>query len=200
MWEAFNYCEVFAGRFSAEECQRVIAVHQQQSALQSRLPRRDRGLIRDSDLFWVPRMTETAWIFERIRDVATLYNSRYGFGLSGEMGQLQLTRYAAGQLYDWHMDLGGGAMSLRKISVVIELAGGGYDGGGIEVFYGEGSRQPDRSRPRRRVALSVLHHASGAARAERDPLDLGLLADRTRAPEVSGKAVFDDHSGRGYRQ
>ena len=69
----------------------------------------------------------------------TLYNSRYGFGLSGEMGQLQLTRYAAGQLYDWHMDLGGGAMSLRKISVVVELAGGGYDGGGIEVFYGEGS-------------------------------------------------------------
>src|SRR6266436_6532799 len=131
--------EVFAGRFSAEACQRVIAVHQQQSALQSRIPGHNRGLIRDSDLFWVPRMTETAWIFERIRDVATLYNSRYGFGLSEEMGQLQLTRYAAGQLYDWHMDLGGGAMSLRKISVVVELAGGGYDGGGIEVFYGEGS-------------------------------------------------------------
>ena len=139
MWGAFNYCEVFAGRFSAEECQRVIAMHQQQSALQSRMPGRESGLIRDSDLFWVPRMTETAWIFERIRDVVTLYNSRYGFGLSGEMGQLQLMRYAAGQLYDWHMDLGGGAMSLRKISVVVELAGGGDDGGGIEVFYGEGS-------------------------------------------------------------
>ena len=55
------------------------------------------------------------------------------------MRQLQLTRYMAGQQYDWHMDLGGGAMSLRKISVVVELAGGGYDGGGIEVFYGEGS-------------------------------------------------------------
>ena len=70
MWEAFNYCEVFAGRFSAEECQRVIAAHQLQSALQSRIPGRDRGLIRDSDLFWVPRMTETEWIFDRIRDVA----------------------------------------------------------------------------------------------------------------------------------
>ena len=139
MWEAFNYCEAFAGRFSAEECERVIAVHQGASTLQSRLPGRDRGLIRDSDLFWVPRTIETAWIFDRIWDVATLYNSRYGFGLSEEMGQLQLTRYMAGQQYDWHMDLGGGAMSLRKISVVVELAGGGYDGGGIEVFYGEGS-------------------------------------------------------------
>jgi PKHD-type hydroxylase len=77
------------------------------------------------------------WTFERIWDVATLYNSRYGLGLSEEMGQLQLTRYAPGQLYDWHMDLGGGAMSLRKISIVVELAAGGYDGGGTEVFYGE---------------------------------------------------------------
>jgi hypothetical protein len=42
------------------------------------------------------------------------------------------------QLYNWQMDLGAGAMSLRKISVVVELAAGGYDGGGIEVFYGEG--------------------------------------------------------------
>jgi PKHD-type hydroxylase len=37
------------------------------------------------------------------------------------------------------MDLGAGAMSLRKISLVVELAVGGYDGGGIEVFYGEGT-------------------------------------------------------------
>jgi hypothetical protein len=42
------------------------------------------------------------------------------------------------QLYNWQMDLGAGAMSRRKISVVVELAAGGYDGGGIEVFYGEG--------------------------------------------------------------
>jgi len=55
------------------------------------------------------------------------------------MDQLQLTRYATGQLYNWHMDLGAGAMSRRKISLVVELAAGGYDGGGIEVFYGEGT-------------------------------------------------------------
>ena len=38
------------------------------------------------------------------------------------------------------MDLGAGALSLRKILVVVELAAGGYDGGGIEIFYGEGVR------------------------------------------------------------
>jgi PKHD-type hydroxylase len=139
MWEAFNYCEVFAGRFKAEECERVIALHQGSGALQSRMPRGDGGLIRDSDLFWVPRRAETEWIFERLWEVATLYNSRYRFELCGEMGQLQLTRYAKDQLYNWHMDLGAGAMSLRKVSVVVELAGREYDGGGIEVFYGEGT-------------------------------------------------------------
>jgi len=139
MWEAFHYCETFAERFTAEECERVIALHQERSALQSRMPRGDGAFIRDSDLFWVPRTAETEWIFARLWEVATLYNSRYGFELFEEMGQLQLTRYAKDQLYNWHMDLGAGAMSLRKISLVVELAAGGYDGGGIEVFYGEGT-------------------------------------------------------------
>jgi PKHD-type hydroxylase len=139
MWEAFHYCEAFAGRFNAEECKRIIGLHQLISALQSRMPRGDGAFIRDSDLFWIPRTAETGWIFTRIWEVVTLYNSRYGFELLEEMGQLQLTRYAKDQLYNWHMDLGAGAMSLRKISVVVELAAGEYDGGGIEVFYGEGT-------------------------------------------------------------
>ena len=139
MWEAFHYCEVFARRFEAEECERIIALHQDAGALHSRILRGDGGFIRDSDLFWVPRTAETEWIFARLWEVATLYNSRYGFELVEEMGQLQLTRYAKDQLYNWHMDLGAGAMSLRKLSVVVELAAGGYDGGRIEIFYGAGT-------------------------------------------------------------
>jgi PKHD-type hydroxylase len=139
MWDAFNYCEVFARQFEVEECERVIALHQGSGALESRMPRGDGAFIRDSDLFWVARTAQTEWIFDRLWNLATLYNSQYGFELLGEMDQLQLTRYATGQLYNWHMDLGAGAMSLRKISLVVELAAGGYDGGGIEVFYGEGT-------------------------------------------------------------
>ena len=131
MWGSFSYCEVFARRFSASECENIIDVHNHKVAMRSKIPGRD------SDLFWVPRTPETNWIFERIWQLATLYNGRYGFELSEQMGQLQLTRYAKDQLYNWHMDLGPGAMSLRKISIVVELAAGGYNGGGIEIFYGE---------------------------------------------------------------
>src|SRR5215470_7147840 len=63
-----------------------------------------RCIIRDSDLFWVARTAQTEWIFERVWNLATLYNSRYGFELLADMGQLQLTRYATGQLYNWHME------------------------------------------------------------------------------------------------
>jgi PKHD-type hydroxylase len=139
VWQDFYYSEVFAGRFSRTECERIIALHQDKGVLHSKMPGRDRGFIRDSDLFWIARRAETEWIFERVWDVATLYNSRYRFELFAEMGQLQLTRYAKDQLYNWHMDLGPGPMSLRKISIVVELAAGGYEGGGIEVFYGEGT-------------------------------------------------------------
>jgi len=139
LWPTFNYSEVFAAVFTGAECERVIALHQKIGVLRSTVPGGHEGLIRDSDLFWVPRTPETEWVFARIRDIATVYNSRYRFRLSEEMGQLQLTRYAKDQRYDWHMDLGHGAMSLRKMSVVVELAAGGYDGGGTEVFYGEGT-------------------------------------------------------------
>ena len=138
MWQAFHYSEVFRRRFSAEECDRVIAMHREQGAMRSRMPWGDGGLIRDSDLFWLPRTAESDWIFDRIWQVAKLYNAHYGFELGAEMGQLQLTRYAKDQLYNWHMDLGEGSMSLRKISVVVELAAGQYDGGGTEIFSGEG--------------------------------------------------------------
>ena len=58
MWDAFFYSETIAGRFTPEECERIIALHQNSGIVQSRI-----AGIRDSDLFWVPRTIETAWIF-----------------------------------------------------------------------------------------------------------------------------------------
>jgi PKHD-type hydroxylase len=180
VWDAFHYCEVFPGRFSALECERVIALSQGQAALRSIMPGMNAGSIRDSDLFWVPRTTQTDWIFERVRDVAAQYNSRYGFALSEELGQLQLTRYARDQLYNWHMDLGPGTMSLRKITVVVELAAAGYDGGGTEIFYGEGANN--------RIALSqgdalifpsfIMHRALPVQRGTRWTLVSWLTGPR----------------------
>jgi hypothetical protein len=77
MWEAFQYCEVFARRFSAPECERVIALHDESGVLRSTIPGRD------SDLFWVPRTAETEWIYERVWDVAKLSIRDTGTGFPG---------------------------------------------------------------------------------------------------------------------
>src|SRR5207244_3922363 len=54
LWETFYYCENFGARFTASECARIIALHRDIGALRSTMPG-----VRDSDLFWVPRTTET---------------------------------------------------------------------------------------------------------------------------------------------
>jgi len=189
MWDAFNYCEIFAGRFTAEECERVISLHQGSGIVQSRIPRGGDGLIRDSDLFWVPRTRETGWVFERLCDVAALYNARYGFELCAEMGQLQLTRYRAGQLYDWHMDLGPGATSLRKITIVVELAAGPIPGRRDRGLLRRRERQPDRSAKAACWSSRPLS-CTGPCRRERHPLDPGVVADRTRAPHLSATSLY----------
>lgn len=132
-WAAFSYCEIVRAQFTAEECARIIALHQAIEITHSEMPG-----TRDCDLFWVRRAPETEWVFARIWDIATRYNARYGYALLPPQSALQLTRYTAGQRYNWHMDLGGNEMSIRKISLTVELApAGSYQGGGLEVFYGE---------------------------------------------------------------
>ena len=97
--------------------------------------------MRDSDLFWIPRVAKTDWIFTRVWETVKHYNSNYDFELTGDMGQAQLTRYRSGQHYDWHMDLGPQQMSLRKITAVVELtANDAIKGGGIEIFYGQSTK------------------------------------------------------------
>ena len=92
---------------------------------------------RDCNLFWVSHSQQTEWIFERLRNVIIEYNREYGFDLSPEMGALQLARYSSRQHYNWHMDIGASQASLRKVSLVVELAAA-LKGGGLEIFHGDG--------------------------------------------------------------
>lgn len=137
-WEAYNYFETYKSLFKVSECEKIIDLHRQNCLVQGKMASAEGRILRDSDIFWIPRIAETAWIFSRLWDVVSLYNSKYGFELSDEMGQAQLTRYRPGQLYEWHMDLGAGQLSLRKITTVVELTSeASMKGGGIEVFYGQ---------------------------------------------------------------
>jgi hypothetical protein len=96
---------------------KIIDLHHEHDLVSSRMPNATGLTVRNGDLFWIPPRSNAGWIFDRLSDLVALYNSKYGFHLSADIGQAQLTRYQPGQHYDGHMDLGAHQSSLRKITV-----------------------------------------------------------------------------------
>ena len=137
-WETYRYFAIHRNGFTADECARIIKLHQNSQLVRGVMSTVEGRSVRDSDIFWIPRAADTDWIFSRVWDSVSQYNATYGFELAEEMGQAQLTRYQPGQHYEWHMDLGAGRPSLRKITAVVELTSrASREGGGIEIFYGQ---------------------------------------------------------------
>jgi len=81
----------------------------------------------------------TSWIFEKLRSaIVQANNSHFNFHLSSLEEGLQFTRYEApSQHYTWHVDRGKG-MSVRKLSLSVQLSGPEeYEGGDLELSFGE---------------------------------------------------------------
>jgi hypothetical protein len=138
LWQNYSYFQKYDCCFNREECQKIIELHRDSHLIRSAMSNAAGFRLRESDIFWIPRIPDTEWVFSRLWNVTTLFNSKYGFELSDEMGQAQLTRYQPGHHYEWHMDLGSKQLSLRKITVIVELASKDLiKGGGFEIFYGD---------------------------------------------------------------
>ena len=135
VWPApFHYCRIEAGVFNADECADIIDIGGDYPSASGHLPG-----ARECNLFWLNYDPSTSWVFERIGNLASKCNEYYKFDLNPEQTSgLQLSRYRPGERYDWHMDIGDGVMSLRKLSIVVELSDTAVNGGRFEVFYGEG--------------------------------------------------------------
>jgi len=129
---------------SAEECARVIA-------LGEALPRSDgrvelgEAAYRVSHIAWIKPAPETHWLFHKLGVLFNEAGERFGMDLSGFVDALQYTVYGPDQHFDWHMDLGPGTTSLRKLSMTLQLSDAGeYRGGALEFLNAPGMPQ---SRP-----------------------------------------------------
>lgn len=90
---------------------------------------------RKSSVRFVPFNDDDRWIFDRLRDVAISVNQRFNFELKGFDEGFQLARYAEGEFYHWHADLGADVSALRKLSLVAQLTDpADYAGGDLEFF------------------------------------------------------------------
>jgi PKHD-type hydroxylase len=133
LWpEPFHYAEKRA-LFTAEECAAIIEFADEGMMTSGHLDG-----ARECGLFWLYETVNTEWVFACVEHMVAGWNVRYGFDLGAFSSGYQLACYRPGERYDWHMDLGHGDMSLRKISVAVELSNPLEHGAGLEVWYGEG--------------------------------------------------------------
>lgn len=125
------------GAFSAAECDAILAKFLPGELRPGLLMQQEAAdvSVRKSAIRFVPCNDDDMWIFNRLREVATLVNQGLGFELRGFDEGFQLARYAEGEFYHWHADLGAGASARRKLSLVVQLtAPADYAGGELEFF------------------------------------------------------------------
>lgn len=73
------------------------------------------------------------WLFDRMSHYVAQANQNYNFNLNGFYEPLQLAQYGEGDFFDWHLDFGAGASSIRKLSISIQLSKSeDYEGGDLE--------------------------------------------------------------------
>ena len=128
---------------SPEECRTVIALGEARPRMAGRVDVVP-GNYRASHIAWIEPQPEAQWLFHRVGMLFALANRYYGFGLIGMLDPMQYTSYGAGEHFDWHMDLGSGQTSTRKLSLTIQLTGPDEYEGGILEFTGASTSPESR--------------------------------------------------------
>ncbi len=94
--------------------------------------------IRDSYVGWISPDDKSDWLFSKIENLIININKQCKFELLGFFTGLQLGTYSSGGHYDWHLDIGQGEASNRKLSISIQLSQpADYDGGELEFRMGK---------------------------------------------------------------
>jgi PKHD-type hydroxylase len=94
---------------------------------------------RKSNIKWLPFDSKWEWVIDKIMSQVTEANNTiWNFELKSIIDNIQYTEYEGnGGHYDWHLDIGPGSISHRKISIVIQLSDpDDYVGGDLQIMTG----------------------------------------------------------------
>ena len=139
----------FQNALSKEEVDRVIA-HAEKLPIQRATTIGSDGVakeandpngVRSSMVKWIPQNNQWDWLYLRMKDLCIeANNTLWKFDLHSAPEQIQYTEYYAHENghYDWHQDIGPGALpSRRKISIPIQLSDTEeYKGGDLQISTG----------------------------------------------------------------
>jgi PKHD-type hydroxylase len=132
------------GYFTPRECERIIAAGKSQMIEEGTImtPGQGSNVIdrskRSNGITWFKQGEPTTKALQAKigRLVEDVNKEIYHFDLTGFGEALQFTRYeSVGDTYTWHQDLGVGASSIRKLSVVVQLSDPAtYRGCDLQMF------------------------------------------------------------------
>lgn len=141
---------------SHDECDRIIELGSQIKAFESRIKwgvKEEQE--RKTDIFWISPNLDTVDLMLKILEYAAdVNNEKFGYDLYGNIDNFQLGRYGIGHGYNWHIDLGQGQLSKRKLSLSLQLSDpDDYEGGDLQFFYNENHKP---SIPRTRGTITIF--------------------------------------------
>ena len=117
---------------------------------------------RSSKVCWVPKERPHLWVYKRMGELANELNKKYwNFNITGMMERIQIAEYSAEDSghFDWHVDLGSGLLSKRKISISVLLSDpDDYDGGDMQFFTTRKEKTAARKRGTAVMFPSYMSH------------------------------------------
>ena len=148
---------------------------EQQARVGGNPSKEDLEKIRRSQVSWLSKTQDTAWVFEKLGYIASYLNAEYyRFDLTGFGESLQLTNYDQSEqgMYGWHVDYGGGTSTSRKLSLVLQLTDPSqYEGGNLQIMTGG---EPQNVRKQRGLVAAfpsyVLHQVTPIVSGSRQSL------------------------------
>lgn len=155
----------FEAGFTKDEIDRIISdmtmLPQVEGGVASHATGEALHSVRKSTIKWIPQNPHFLWIYERLAKLITEANDNvWQFDLGGIFDSIQFTQYdEGGGHYDWHLDIGPDELSLRKISLTIQMSNDSeYEGGELEFLRGGEPRKAPRGKGVVVVFPSYLLH------------------------------------------
>lgn len=125
--------------FTPSQCRDIVALVANSLFSDAGLVRGARDdNIRRARVAWIDETDGGAWVLDRIIDAVIDANrNHFDFDLKAFDEKIQIAWYDAGVEghFDWHIDMGDGALaSKRKLTIVAQLSSASdYDGGVLEI-------------------------------------------------------------------
>jgi len=116
---------------------------------------------RKSNIKWLPFDSKWEWVIDKIMSQVTEANKTiWNFDLKSIIDNIQYTEYEGnGGHYDWHLDIGPGSISHRKISITIQLSDPEeYVGGDLQIMTGSEYTTVQRGKGSVVIFISFLLH------------------------------------------